>query len=129
MSVKSEESDTKFREWKKEITKRCEEHLAKHPEYKPLKPPLPKVQPNTVVSVRESIITKGLWSVWVDGHLEQQFEGPMAHYDATKYANRVLNQDGPSRGNEINMPDRCIHCGNRFSHRSDCPNRDERQFN
>ena len=33
-----EEKDKEFREWKRDVDKRCAEHVEKHPEHKPLKP-------------------------------------------------------------------------------------------
>lgn len=149
MTVTQEEKDKAFREWKKEIDKRCAEHVEKYPEHKPIKPAgltietvreavkqirgtmarpaanQPEEDRPTKVEVRESTFNTGRWVVLVDGELKESFGGPLAHLNATKYASDVLNgiSKGNDRGISSGLPDPCIHCGNRFSHRSDCPDR------
>jgi hypothetical protein len=130
----SEEKDEVFREWKEVIDKRCAEHVEKHPEYKPLKSvdkPLfeyttfgvDSEKSNLRVEVRESLFNVGNWVVIVGGIAKESFAGPFAHYNATKYAANTLNaiQKGNDRGVSSGLPDTCIHCGGRFSHRAGCP--------
>lgn len=91
MSLKSEESDKKFRDWKAELDKRCVEHLAKHPEGpKPVKPKS-EVSTNgkTVVEVVQRDMAQ--WAVLRNGILMIIVSGGDAHQRATAYANKLLN--------------------------------------
>lgn len=126
MSVKSEDSDTKFRKWKEDITKRCNDHVAKHPEFKPLTTP-PKadtLKKSDVlrVEVCESKITTGCWYVMVNGHVERSFFGALAHQKATRCAADLLKEEIEEVGSDqAGTPDPCIFCGTRYIHRTDCP--------
>jgi hypothetical protein len=90
----SYESDKKFVQWKKEIEKRCLEHLQKHPESNPPKPaekPTPREKSKTNVTVLESPYCPGSWSVWQDGVEIEVFQGPLAQRDALRLATRISN--------------------------------------
>lgn len=126
MSTKTEEADQKFRDWKKEIEERCNEHIQKHPEHKPVRPSKANkgfAIPNTVVQVQESIVNKGMWNVWKNGVLERSFEGPLAQLQATRLAAKLL--DGTEYlvrdTKEGELPTMCIFCGGRYLHRVGCP--------
>ena len=127
MTVKSEELARKLREWKEDIEKRCDEHLQKYPEHKPIKKALarPKfAMPNTIVQVLESGVNLGSWDVWKNGVLEETFEGPLAQSSALKCAIKLMRGDGewvPEHTPLPGLPHMCIFCGNRFIHRTDCP--------
>lgn len=95
-----------FSEWKIDLEKRLAEFLFNNPEkteessfsspprlsksleYDSRKEP----KPNMTVKVQESSIMPGLWSVWKDGTIVEQFDGPFAQRDAAKYANKILNE-------------------------------------
>jgi hypothetical protein len=92
----SYESDIKFVQWKKEIEKRCLEHLQKHPESNPPKPaekPAPKQEKAfvTEVKVTESFYAPGCWTVWQDGVAIETFTGSLAQRDALRLATRLSN--------------------------------------
>ena len=131
-----EEKDKEFREWKRDVDKRCAEHVEKHPEHKPLKPSKPlfeyktfgvdsakEEKSNLRVEVRESVFNIGNWIVLVDGDIKESFGGPLAHLKATKYAADILNGEskGNDRGISSGVPTRCLQCGNYYSHRKGCP--------
>lgn len=126
MSVKSEEADKKLREFKEDLEKRCDEHLQKYPEHKPIKKAFvrPKfAMPTTFVQVLESSVNKGSWNVWKNGVLEETFAGSLAQAAALKYAVRLMNGDEwvPEHPPITGLPHMCLFCGNRFMHRTDCP--------
>ena len=110
MSVKSEEADKKFREWKEDIEKKCAEHLSRHPE--PTKPGKAKVSPDgrTVVEVVER--RSGEFVVLRNGLQMFVIFGRDAHKQASAYANRLLN----------NLPVQppCVICGGRGWHVTGC---------
>lgn len=146
-----EEKDKEFREWKRDVDKRCAEHVEKHPEHKQeivrtlknqllgknmLPPGKPlfeyetfgvdsakEEKPNLRVEVRESAFNIGNWVVLVDGDIKESFGGPLAHLNATKYAADILNGEskGNDRGISSGVPTRCLQCGNYYSHRKGCP--------
>ena len=125
MSKQTEDKDQAFRDWKKELDDRCNEHLQKFPEHKPKKSTsLQKFAlPNTIVQVLESSVDLGSWNVWMNGNLEKTFWGPLAQRDAASFANDLLNP--PSREitprGSLSLPNLCVFCGGRFYHRTDCP--------
>ena len=92
MSVKTEIQDQKFRDWKKDIDRRCAEHLANHPE-QPKKEPQKQLPASTSlkVSVLESSITPGVWSVYRGLNRLVTFYSQNAQQQATKFAGELLN--------------------------------------
>ena len=127
MSKETEEAAKKLREWKEDIEKRCDEHLQKYPEHKPIKKAFarPKfAMPTTFVQVLESSVNRGSWNVWNNGVLEETFVGPLAQAAALKYAVRLMNEGNewiPEHPPLAGLPRMCLFCGNRFVHRTDCP--------
>ncbi len=129
MSAKSEESDQKFRDWKEELLRRCEEHLKNHPEEKPRVPTSKGfVLPNTLVLVNQDTTIKDCWQVYVNGDLVFMNQGPFAQRDALRFAIKAANHASEGFiGNDVAnkrqsiIPPMCIFCGNRYSHRTDCP--------
>src|SRR5271156_6457087 len=94
MSKETEEAAKKLREWKEEIEKRCDEHLEKYPEHKPVKKAFvrPKFAlPNLIVQVLESSVNRGSWNVWKNGVLEETFVGPLAQAQALRLAVQLMN--------------------------------------
>lgn len=89
-AVKSrEEKDRELREWKRDIQRRCAEHLKKFPDK-------PKENSSRITSfnksrtvriyVLESTMTPGTWHVYRNGERVMTFLGERAHQNATKFA-------------------------------------------
>lgn len=127
MSVKSEESDQKFREWKADLDERCKKHLEETPERQKPRPSSKKkefVFPNQMVSVQQNDRDPAIWRVTVNGKVVFLSSGPMAHRDSLKFAQDYINVISKPVGNDRAMgglPDPCVFCGLRYSHRSECP--------
>jgi len=101
MSAEKETLDQKFRDWKKDLDRRCAEHLAKHPE-RPKKEPqkaLPPIPANTAplflerprYSVLESVVNPGTWYVYKNIERIMTFFGENAQRNATKFVGDILN--------------------------------------
>jgi hypothetical protein len=99
MTEKKEDLDKKFRDWKKDLDRRCEEYLKKHPERKG-QPTLPAIPANTSplfpervrVQVFESIVKPGSWLVYRNNEKVMTFFGANAHQNATKFAGDLLQE-------------------------------------
>ena len=93
------ESDQRFRNWKADIDKRCQDHLETNPDEKPTA--IEKFKPirgydhgeKTVIQVLPSVYEKGSFGVWQDGVLIEMFYGPLAQRDATSFMNKLINGD------------------------------------
>jgi hypothetical protein len=109
----TEEILKKFNEWKADLEERLAKHLFDHPESSVPSnlvstTIMKKPNPSARYEIRESIGMPGVWNVWKDGMIREQFTGPLAHQSATKYLNYMLNEP-------------CVFCGGRGMHRTDCP--------
>lgn len=102
MSAEKEKRDMEFRKWKKEIERRCADHLKKNPEHrkvdfeqKALPPPpantAPLFKTRDLVHVFESVTKPGVWYVYKNWAKVMSFFGENAHQNATKYAGDLLN--------------------------------------
>lgn len=96
MSAKSEQSTEAFRKWKTDIEARCADHIARYPEYKPIKNSTntKPIKSNRQIEVDESMVNPGVWLVTEAGRVLETFHGPLAHMKATKFAGQLLNE-GP----------------------------------
>lgn len=102
MTAEKELRDQKFRDWKKDLDKRCDEHLKNNPEHKPTPkkkpmyarrflPPPPTVDAKIRVTVTPHATIDGAWCVYKDGEKLITFFGLHAQVDATKFAADMLN--------------------------------------
>ena len=92
MSEATEKSGEALRQWKKDLDKRCAEHLEAHPEGVQVGPVAPtfSMKGKIHISVIESIVDPGDWFVYKNGERLMRFSGPTAHRDAIRFMNEVL---------------------------------------
>jgi hypothetical protein len=82
--------------WMQDLDEKLDYHLYQLKEQKK-----PNDQPIVVVEVRESDKDKGWWEVWHAGTKRFIYDGPLAHYRATKKAAEILNEIQSAKSNPI----------------------------
>jgi hypothetical protein len=95
------EAVRRFEKWKEELEEKLARHLFTHPEKQSI-----AIVAKPRIVVQESTRTKGSWAVSSDG-ITTEFDGPLAHLNATKHANKLANTQ-------------CTICGGRLAHRAEC---------
>lgn len=95
MSIESEKRGLDFVRWKRDLDERLHKWLNDHPETKVTS--LAGVSSkNGAISIRESLVHKGGWTVLKDDRILLTFYGANALQDAVRFANDYANSDRPN---------------------------------
>jgi|SRR4029077_5110022 len=112
----NDEARVRFESWKRDLEARCVQFLEQNPEKVEVGPLVRQLSNDQYELVESTTIPRG-WVLWKNKSVLKIFDGPLAHRNALQHLNDLVNAAPPS-----SVPDRCLSCGNRFVHRSDCPN-------